>query len=493
MNSSEKLKFEFGQTSWRQSIAVKITAQIIWVIVPIVFVSSIFLFDTIEKDQSQSFLYKTDVLVYRVSNTILHSRLAVDEKDALIAKIAAELDFKAIEVSAPNYQLTNKVDTTGYVPIKHTLPIINADDGFENAFIEITSYHVPLERIIEQQRKDFLAVIFLCLIIFAVFLVMSIRIWLYKPLKTLVDATETVASGNTNVDLDADRKDEFGHLSLFFYRMLDSMIEQHNTLREAAKAASEANNAKSIFLANMSHELRTPLNAIIGYSEMMLDEAKDRNDRTYIEDLEKTISASRHLLHLINEVLDLSKIEAGKMETHISKFNIQDMIQEIVTTLEPLARQRNNTLNIEFDSSITTIHSDSMKVRQILINLLGNACKFTENGLITLKARQLIKNSHRYLALSVSDTGIGIKTENINLLFKPFTQQDNSSTRSYSGTGLGLSICHHLCILLGGKIDVQSDLGKGSCFTVTIPIDSEKPQAISFMNDSVLPKVSSGG
>ncbi|MCI0506132.1 MAG: ATP-binding protein [Gammaproteobacteria bacterium] len=242
----------------------------------------------------------------------------------------------------------------------------------------------------------------------------------------------------------------------------------------------------------MSHELRTPLNAIIGYSEMMLDDARESNDKPYIDDLEKTIAAGKHLLHLINDVLDLSKIEAGKMETHISRFDIRELVDEIVATIEPLVRQRNNFLKIDFDSNISIVHSDSLKVRQILINLLGNACKFTENGLITLQVRQQFIKSNRYILLSVIDTGIGIKKEGIHSLFKPFTQQDNSSTRSYSGTGLGLSICHHLCILLGGKIDVTSDVGKGSCFTITLPIDMERSKNISLINDYNLPKVSSG-
>ncbi len=238
MSSLEQLKFEFGQSGWRQSIAVKITAQIIWVIVPIVFVSSIFLFNTIEDELSQGFSYKVDVLVYRVSSTILNFKLTVEEKDTLINKIATDLDFKAIEVSSPNYQLITTIDTTGYVPIRHTMPIINADDGFENAFIDITSYHVPLDQIINKKRKDILAVLLLCLTVFAVFLVISIRTWLYKPLKTLVDATEAVARGNTEVVLDARRNDEFGHLSLFFQRMLDSLIDQHNNLQSARSRQS---------------------------------------------------------------------------------------------------------------------------------------------------------------------------------------------------------------------------------------------------------------
>jgi len=490
MNASDQSKFEFAQTSWRQSIAVKITSQIIWVIVPIVFISNIFLFNAIEKDQSQIFSYKIDALTHRVTNVIYNKVDLVDhEKNTIINKIASELGFNAIEVMAPNYQLATNVNTDGYVPITRTLPIIGNDDGLDNAFIVITSYHTPLYRIIEQKRKNLLAVILLCLVIFAVFLVVSIRKWLYRPLKSLVDATEAVANGSANVVLDTDRKDEFGHISTFFHHMIANLTEQHNKLREAAKAASEANSAKSAFLANMSHELRTPLNAIIGYSEMMLDEAAEKKDKAYVDDLSKTIAAGKHLLHLINEVLDLSKIEAGKMEAHTSMIDIRGLLKEITSTIEPLVKQGDNTLVVEHDSSIISFRSDMTKVRQILLNLLGNACKFTENGVITLKVQLQGTKRNRNIEFTVMDTGIGMNQENLDLLFNPFTQEDSSSTRTYSGTGLGLSISQRLCVLLGGNITVQSVKGEGSTFTVLLPIAVANSSSPALL-DGALPKIS---
>jgi signal transduction histidine kinase len=484
MSNPELLNFEFAQSNWRQSIAVKITAQIIWVIIPIVFVSSIFLFDSIEKDQSQILSYKSDALNHRVYNTILQNQdLSKEDKSAIIKKIASELGFKAIEVVAPNFQLSPDIDTTGYASISRTLPMLSADSAFENAFAVITSYHIPLDKIIDQKRKNILAVILLCLVIFSAFLVFSIRRWLYRPLKMLVDATERVTNGETKVSLDTNRNDEFGHLSTFFQNMLDNLIEQHNKLRETAKAACEANTAKSAFLANMSHELRTPLNAIIGYSEIMLDEATDRNDQLYVDDLKKTITAGKHLLNLINEVLDLSKIEAGKMEVHAGRINVKNLFKEISTTIDPLVKQRYNTLIIECGSNITYFNSDVMKVRQILINLLGNACKFTEYGRITLQAQLQAGNT---IVFKVFDTGIGIKVESLSTLFNAFTQEDNSTTRNYSGTGLGLSICQNFCLILGGKISAQSTVGKGSCFTVTLPIDISNSGSLRLVQDKPL-------
>lgn len=487
MNSSEQ--FKFSQTHWRQSIAVKIAAQIIWVIVPIVFVSSSFLFKSIDKDQTQIFSYKISALSHRVSNTILQNAdLAIEEKNTIIKKIVTELDFAAIDVLAPNYQLISDIDTTGYTSIVRTLPIVNGNDNFDNSFIIITSYHVPLEQIINQKRKNILAVMLIGLIIFSAFLVFSIRFWLFKPLKKLVDATQSVLNRNTQdtqdigrkeeigylsmAGLDTERQDEFGHLSVFFKHLLNDLIEKQGKLREAADTASKANEAKTTFLANMSHELRTPLNAIIGYSELMLEEAIEREDDIYVSDLKNTSAAGRHLLQLINNILDLSKIEAGKLEIHNSDIYIIDLLNELSSTLDPLFKQRGNKLKIERDAKLTHLHSDNIKIRQILFNLLGNACKFTENGLITLKAELQNTEDGDVVIFQVEDTGIGINPENLDLLFKPFAQEDNSTTRNYSGTGLGLSICKNLCLLLGGNVTVKSTVGEGACFTVTLPLDA---------------------
>lgn len=486
MSDSEQLKFEFSQTGWRQSIAVNIAAQIIWVIVPIIFISSVFLFNEIEKDQSTIQSYKTDALNYRVSNIVLHNpRLSKIEKDTIISKIAEELDFQGIQVNSPSYQLSSNNIPDGYLSVTSTLPITSGDNN-DNPFIVIKAYHAPLDQLLIQKRKNILAVILIILVIFSIFLVFSIRTWIYKPLKTIVDATESVASGEKKVTLDTNRNDEFGHLSLFFQHMLDNLNIQHDKLRTTAKLANEASSAKSLFLANMSHELRTPLNAIIGYSEMMLDVAKENNDKIYIDDLGKTISASKHLLNLINEVLDLSKIEAGKMEVHYNNIDIISLIREISTTIEPLTKQRNNVLKVEYEINIERIYSDIMKIRQLLINLLGNACKFTENGLITLKVTHDIKNDN--IVFSVKDTGIGIKQESLKTLFMPFVQEDNSSTRMYSGTGLGLAICSKLANMLGGDITVKSAVGKGSCFTLTLPVHANYCEAFNTTEDLSLTK-----
>jgi len=475
MNNPEHIKFEYAQANWRQSIAVQIAAQIIWVIIPIVFVSSVFLFHIIEQDTRENFTHKVDALSYRISNAILNNKeLSDDEKTRIIKSIASDLDFPAVSVITPDYQLLPDIDVSKLTASKRTVQA-NSDDKLDNPVIVITSYNTSIDKIIDQKRKNILAVILICLVVFATFLVFSIRQKLYKPLKMLVDATVSAADENYNVTLDTDRGDEFGHLSIFFRRMLNRLSEQHNKLKEAAEDAKQANTAKSAFLANMSHELRTPLNAIIGYSEMMMDETRERNDSVYAEDLIKIIAAGKHLLHLINEVLDLSKIEAGKLELNVSEIDIPKLVYELQNTIEPLARKNNNTIYIELDKDLKYFYSDEIKLRQILINLFANACKFTENGNISLKVATQKTKTEKNVVFVVSDTGVGIRAEYLDKLFEPFTQGDNSSTRNYSGTGLGLSICRHLCLFLGGEITVNSTAGEGTVFVVTLPFEIKAP------------------
>ncbi|NQD91476.1 response regulator [Pseudomonas sp. CrR25] len=239
--------------------------------------------------------------------------------------------------------------------------------------------------------------------------------------------------------------------------------------------AEAANKAKSQFLANMSHELRTPLNAIIGYSEMLQDVMTDEElDRAELSsDVDKIRSAGKHLLSLINDILDLSKIEAGKMDLSIEAFNADELIQDVIGTIAPLAEMRGNQLQIEVESEIGIIFSDVTKIRQILFNLLSNAVKFTEQGQVNLSCSRIHGASGEQVEFSVHDTGIGISEENLEVLFKPFSQADASTTRRYGGTGLGLAISRSYAKMLGGEIAVASEVGQGSTFTVRFPVQLE--------------------
>ncbi|NEP46778.1 MAG: histidine kinase, partial [Okeania sp. SIO2H7] len=260
-------------------------------------------------------------------------------------------------------------------------------------------------------------------------------------------------------------------------------LKENKRLRQEKQEAEAANRAKSVFLANMSHELRTPLNAIIGYSEIMLEDAVDLGYDTFIPDLTKVQTAGKHLLAIINDILDLSKIEAGKMELHAEPFDVESLIDNVISTIKPTIENNFNVLEVKFEKNIGAIRADLTKVRQVILNLLSNAAKFTENGQITLTVREatdeekpLEKNGRsdrQYILISVADTGIGISPEQMENLFEPFTQADSSTTRKYGGTGLGLAISRHFCKMMGGDISAESDLGRGSVFTVKLPVKIE--------------------
>jgi signal transduction histidine kinase/DNA-binding response OmpR family regulator len=237
----------------------------------------------------------------------------------------------------------------------------------------------------------------------------------------------------------------------------------------ARDEAMRATQAKSQFLASMSHELRTPLNAIIGYSEMLQEEAEDLGQDRFLPDLMKIREAGKHLLSLINDVLDLSKIEAGKMDVVVEEFEVADLIEQVHSVIAPLIAKNANVLEMICASDLGTMRSDQTKLRQGLLNLLSNAAKFTDGGRITLTARRVAYRDGDRLQFVVSDTGIGMTPEQLQGLFQAFSQARSSTSRDYGGTGLGLAITRHFCRMLGGDVAVESTPGKGSSFTLTLP------------------------
>ena len=270
-------------------------------------------------------------------------------------------------------------------------------------------------------------------------------------------------------------------------REISHRKQTQEELLKAKHAAEEASRAKSTFLANMSHELRTPLNAIIGYSEMLEEETQDSGKSDNVQDLRKIQSAGKHLLSLINDVLDLSKIEAGKMGLHLENFEVLPLIDEMRTTLKPAAAKNGNVINVRVAENAGTMRADITKVRQILFNLLSNACKFTDHGSISVDVDRESTGGQDRLRFRVSDTGIGISAKQKENLFHEFAQADSSIARKYGGTGLGLAITYRFVQLMKGKISVESEPGRGSIFTVHLPATvAEKLEAERTvgMNDS---------
>lgn len=314
--------------------------------------------------------------------------------------------------------------------------------------------------------------VFLISALIAFALLFSLIRYTQKSLAQLRSGTKEWSSGNLTHRIQVTGKGDLSDVGRAFNAMAEKLDATMERAKEERQRADKANRAKSGFLANMSHELRTPMNAIIGYSEMLLEDIEDGvelDSQDLKADLGKIHGAGKHLLGLINEVLDLSKVESGKMGVYNEQADLKKLIEDISSTVQPLVIKYDNTLKTVYHMEDSTIRTDITKFRQILMNLLSNAAKFTRDGDITIEAHRFMEQDTDMLSVSVTDSGIGMTPAQLDRVFEEFTQADESTTREFGGTGLGLSICKKFAELMQGRIEVESTPGKGTQFTFLVP------------------------
>ena len=381
----------------------------------------------------------------------------------LLGKVRQEYDrFIAVVTRVVELIRSGHVDEAREAQLKEARPLANRLERLTNELVNKAEADVVagIEASGEAYRTSRTIVIGFALgaIVLALVLGRTISWSLIGPIREIDTRLHEIAAGDFTQRVTVGNRDELGALAANVNRTSEQLGDLYRQLEEASEH-------KSAFLASMSHELRTPLNAIIGYSEMLYETAQDEGQEEFLPDLTKIRDAGRHLLGLINDILDLSKIEAGKMELYLEDVDLGALVEEVRSIVEPLAAANANRLDIVSPAALGAFRTDRTKLKQSLLNLFSNAGKFTQEGRIKLENRP----SDDEISFIVSDTGIGMTEEQQSRLFEAFSQADISTARRYGGTGLGLAITKHFCEMLGGRIAVESAPGQGSTFTITLP------------------------
>lgn len=466
--------------NWNGSIAIKTTAIVTWVLVLVAFIAIMIWANKVEHDFLNENIQKVNHLSLTIDN-LLYKQSNIDDAEFknIITSTYESAGFIGVDLMIEGQHFVFGETTKDIDFIKSEFQHLQTGN---NSLVVLKAYYPNIEMLISEKRNHVVMITFIIILIFAALLILAIHFIVHSPLSVMIDTTKAISEGEKDLRLDGSREDEFGHLSRFFNEMLDSLqLRQLDKLREkqheleiAMEKVRVASKAKSDFLAKMSHELRTPLNAIIGYSELLIEDAEAEGQINLKSDLNRINIAGNHLHELINNVLDLSKIESGKMEVNCNKFNLKEMISNISSIIHPLIEKNNNVLDIHFDTKMETIVADERKLQQAILNLLSNAAKFTNKGEIKLRVSDVHENNHNWMKISVVDTGIGIEQKSLNNLFQDFTQADSSTSAIFGGTGLGLSISKRFCNMMGGDIFAESEIGKGSRFVIKISLNVEE-------------------
>ncbi len=477
--------------NWQAKIAVRITSIVLWSLTLFsMLFASLLMSQVRDKTVIEQKTLMDQLSYYVITHISQPAGNLAENLEAAASRILQNDSFSQINISYNGRQFHfGKADSIAeYLTRDLSMPYN----------LSITAAVTPIEISVRERQIHIFMIFSISLVGLGAFLALIIDKYVRQPFQRLETATQEFTSGNKKVRVNINSKDEFGVLANFMNQMFERIRENEHSLRTEARErriaaqkvleqrdalqaltdeltlardeAFAASQAKSAFLANMSHELRTPLNAIIGYSELLIDEADAPENNMTTEDLHRICKAGKHLLTLINDVLDISKIEAGKMELLLEIFDVRSMIEETTSMIAPLIRTNNNVFHYHLCNEHITMCSDVTRVKQILFNLLSNAGKFTHNGEISLEVDLTDDNMIQF---KIVDTGIGIDSDQVERLFTEFVQADDSTTRQYGGTGLGLAICRRFCRLMGGDIFVQSTPGKGSTFIASLPLRSE--------------------
>jgi len=478
--------------SWHAtSIAVKITAVVVWGVMPIAFAITIPLLSSLENEISKDYWWKLEQTHIAINQTFLaQPDISHNDLHQHVIKLKDKINFDYFNLQ---YRQNNSPDTISIGKQAVDASVYSHRFG---AFVLTLSFP-SIERGIELERMKYGSFIVLFTVILGLYLVYVIRNVLHAPFQRVIDATQNVIAGNLETRLDIKSNDEFGHLSLFFNHMIEELAAQQQCLTDANQylesviknkdMALAESRSKSLFLANMSHEIRTPMTAILGYAEMLnhfgINDKKEQK-----EALETIYRNSKHLITIINDILDLSKIEADKLQVEAISFSPMKVINEVNQLMSLQAKEKGVRLEIEYDYPLPeVISNDPTRFKQILFNLIANALRFTSDGAVIVKISCSFEQQKLYV--SVADNGIGLSDEQITRLFQPYVQAKVSIARQYGGTGLGLMIAKRLVNLMGGDVRVNSVVGEGAVFEFDISTGdlSNTEQRIKVTDNDLFP------